>query len=78
MSSYNGLNSKIDAIFVREATEAERHTLKGKIKAILQAEDKKQSLLLEFSAIKQSLSKEGLFALFVIFVFIFALTYIVM
>jgi len=72
-----GLNSKIDDILAKEAAETERKSLKGQVKAILQAEDKKQALLLKVKEIISDITKEKVFTFFVMFVFIFAMTYIV-
>ncbi|MCK4842413.1 MAG: hypothetical protein KAT04_11135 [Methylococcales bacterium] len=69
------LNAKIDDILAREAEEKEKNSLKGKIKIILQSNDKKQALYSQLNLIKTSLSKKALFTLFVIFVFIFTMTY---
>jgi len=69
------LNSKIDSLLAAEAAEAEQRSLKGKLKSILQAKNKKQALLFQFKATKQSLTKENLFILFIIFAFIFSMTF---
>jgi len=71
------LNSKIDNILAREAAAAEKLTLKGKIRTITHSTNKKQALLSEITTLKQGLTPKSIFTLFVIFVFIFAMSYIV-
>jgi len=73
----NSLNSKIDNILATEAAEAEKRSLKGKLKSILQAENKKQAFLFQISTAKQSLTKESLFILLIVFAFIFSMTFAV-
>ncbi len=72
-----GLNSKIDEILAREEAERDKNTLKGKLKKIIFAEDKKEELSSQYEDFKSSLSKRAMFTLFVIFVFIFAMTFTV-
>ena len=69
------LNSKIDDILAKEAAEAEKNSLKGKLKTILHADNKTAALCTQLQTTKQSLTKRGWFTLIVIFVFIFAMSY---
>jgi len=73
----NSLNSKIDDILAKEADEIERKSFKGQLKTIYQAENRKQALLAHIKRHKQSLTLKQLFTLFVIFAFIFAMSYVV-
>ncbi len=68
------LNSKIDDILAKEAAEREKNSFKGQLKSIIQADDRKQAFLERLQGVKQSLTKEILFTLFVIFAFIFTMT----
>jgi hypothetical protein len=61
-------------MLAKESAAAERKSIKGRIKIIVQAKDKKQALLSELKLINQSLTNEGLFALFVIVIFIYGMT----
>jgi len=65
--------SKIVEIIAEQEAQEEMQTFRGRCKRILSSDDMKQALLAELKLIKQGLSKKGMFALFVIFVFVFAL-----
>ena len=65
--------SKIVEIIAEQEAQEEMQTFRGRCKRILNSDDMKQALLAELKLIKQGLSKKGMFALFVIFVFVFAL-----
>ncbi|MDO9103854.1 MAG: hypothetical protein Q7U57_02710 [Methylovulum sp.] len=65
--------SKIIEMIDAEAADEEKHTLRGRCKRILDSGDIKLALLQEWQQIKAGLSKQALFALFVIFAFVFAL-----
>lgn len=71
------LNQKIDDILAKEAAEAEKKSFKGKLKTILNADNKTKALFIQLHTAKQSLTKQAWFTLFVIFMFIFAMTYAV-
>lgn len=65
--------SKIDALIAEEEADEERQTFRGQYKRIVQSGHIKQELLAEFQRIKSGLTRKALFALLVIFVFVFAL-----
>jgi uncharacterized membrane protein YvbJ len=65
--------SKIAEIIAEQEALEELQTFKGQCKRILRADDVKQALLTELKLIWMGLSTKGKFALFVIFVFVFAL-----
>ncbi len=72
------LNSKLDDMLAREEAEREHKSLKGKVKIIWQAPDRKAELLHQLSLYKQTLPDNAMVVLVVIFVFIFALVISVM
>lgn len=72
------LNSKIDDILAREEIELQRHTLSGRFKAVLNAENRREEFFVHLKSIKESLPEQSLFIIFVVFVFIFALVFSVM
>ncbi|MGZ5075503.1 MAG: hypothetical protein ACXV9R_02685 [Methylobacter sp.] len=65
--------SKIAEIIAEQEAQEEMRTFRGRCKRILKSGDIKHELLAELSQIKAGLTKKGIFALFVIFVFVFAL-----
>jgi uncharacterized membrane protein YvbJ len=65
--------SKIAEIIAEQEAQEEMQTLRGRCKIILNADDVKHALLAELKLIRAGLTKKGMFALFVIFVFVFAL-----
>ena len=65
--------SKIIEIIAEQEALEEMQTFRGRCKRILDSDDVKQALLSELRLIKAELTKKGMFALFVIFVFVFAL-----
>jgi len=65
--------SKIAEIIAEQEAQEEMQTLRGRCKRILNADDVKHALLAELTLIWAGLTKKGVFALFVIFVFVFAL-----
>ena len=72
------LNAKIDGILAREEAEHQRHTLAGRLKTLLNAENKREAFFVQFKSVKDSLPEQSLFILFVVFVFVFALIFSVM
>lgn len=71
------LNQKIDNILAKEAAEAEKNSFKGKLKSILNADNKTKALFIQINTTRQSLPKQAWLTFFVIFMFIFAMTYTV-
>lgn len=65
--------SKIAELIAEQEAQEEMRTLRGRCKRILASGDVKQALLAELKLVWTGLTKTGVFALFVIFVFVFAL-----
>lgn len=65
--------SKIAEIIAEQEAQEEMQTFRGRCKRILNADDIKRELLSELKLMRAGLTKKGMFALFVIFVFVFAL-----
>ena len=65
--------SKIAELIAEQEALEEMQTLRGRCKRILASDEVKQALLEELKQIWAGLTKTGVFALFVIFVFVFAL-----
>ncbi|MGZ8158920.1 MAG: hypothetical protein ACXWT1_09185 [Methylobacter sp.] len=65
--------SKITEIIAEQEAQEEMQTFRGRCKRIFNADDVKQELLSELKLVWAGLTKKGVFALFVIFVFVFAL-----
>ncbi|MGZ5622263.1 MAG: hypothetical protein ACXWFG_15495 [Methylobacter sp.] len=65
--------SKIDEIIVEQEALDELKTFRGRCKKIFNSGDVKQELLAELRQIRAGLTNRGMFALFVVFVFVFAL-----
>ena len=65
--------SKVAEIIAEQEAQEEMQTLRGRCRRILASDDVKQALLEELKLIWTGLTKTGVFALFVIFVFVFAL-----
>lgn len=65
--------SKVAEIIAEQEAQEEMRTFRGRCKRILNSGDIKRELLDELALIKAGLTKKAMFALFVIFVFVFAL-----
>ncbi len=65
--------SKIAEIIAEQEAEEEMQTFRGRCKRILNSGNVKHEMLAELRMMKEGLTKRGMFALFVIFVFVFAL-----
>ncbi len=65
--------SKIAEIIAEQEAQEEMRTLRGRCKRILASHEVRQALLEEFKRLWAGLTETGVFALFVIFVFVFAL-----
>lgn len=65
--------SRITQIIAEQEELEEMQTFRGRCKRILASGNIKQGVLAEWRTIKEGLTKKGMFALFVIFVFVFAL-----
>jgi len=61
-------------LIAEEEANEEKHSFRGRCKRILNADDSKQALRDELNQIKAGLSKKGLFTVFLIIAFVFALT----
>ncbi|MBL6985477.1 MAG: hypothetical protein ISR72_00280 [Methylobacter sp.] len=65
--------SKIAEIIAEQEAQEEMQTFRGRCKRIVNSGDIKSGLLDELKQMWAGLTKKGMFALFVIFVFVFAL-----
>lgn len=65
--------SRITQIIAEQEELEEMQTFRGRCKRILESGDIKQGVLAELRAMREGLTRKGMFALFVIFVFVFAL-----
>lgn len=65
--------SKVLELIEEEALNEEKSTFRGRCKRILNSGNINQAMRAELASIIAGLSKKALFALFVIFVFVFAL-----
>lgn len=65
--------SKIAEIIAEQEAEEEMQTFRGRCKKILHSGNVKHELLAELRLMREGLTNRGMFALFVIFVFVFAL-----
>jgi uncharacterized membrane protein YvbJ len=65
--------SKIAEIIAEQEAQEEMQTFRGRCKKIFNSDDVKHELLAELKLIRSQLTNRGMFALFVIFVFVFAL-----
>ncbi len=65
--------SRIAEIIAEQEAREEMQTFRGRCKKILNSDDIKQEVLSELKLMWAGLTKKGVFALFVIFVFVFAL-----
>jgi uncharacterized membrane protein YvbJ len=65
--------SKIAEIIAEQEAQEEMQTFRGRCKRILNSGDVKRELVDELTLIRAGLTKKAMFALFVIFVFVFAL-----
>lgn len=65
--------SKIVQMIVEQEAQEEMQTFRGRCKRIFNSGDVKRELVSELKRIRAELSIKGMFALFVIFVFVFAL-----
>ncbi|TAK61678.1 hypothetical protein [Methylobacter sp.] len=65
--------SKIAEIIAEQEAQEEMQTFRGRCKRIFNSADVKGELLNEVMLIRAGLTKKAVFALFVIFVFVFAL-----
>ena len=69
------LNEQIERILAEEAAQIEQNSWNGKLKRLWRAENKKQAFKAELFAMWRGLSKKGVFTLFLIVAFVFALTF---
>ncbi|MFU8790435.1 MAG: hypothetical protein ACNA7G_15510 [Methylobacter sp.] len=65
--------SKITRLIAEQEAQEELQTLRGRCKKIFNADNVKTALLAELKHISAELTPKGMFALFVIFAFVFAL-----
>ncbi len=75
MTEKQSLNAQIEQILAEEtALEAQRNW-SGKLKRIWKSDNRKQAIKTELFAMWRGLSKKGIFTLFLIVAFVFALTF---
>ncbi len=72
------LNEQIEKILAEEAAQLEQNSWGNKLKRLWQADNKKQAFKAELFAMWRGLSKKGVFTLFLIVAFVFALTFSVL
>jgi hypothetical protein len=78
MTQIKSLNEQIEQILAEEiALEAQRSWL-GKLKRVWKSDNRQQAIKAEIFAIWRGLSKNGVFTLFLIMAFVFALTFSVL
>jgi uncharacterized membrane protein YvbJ len=65
--------TKIAKLIAEEEANEEKHSFRGRCKRILNADDVKHELLVELDQVKAGLTKKGMFTIFVIIAFVFAL-----
>ncbi|MFZ2452145.1 MAG: hypothetical protein WAW36_16665 [Methylovulum miyakonense] len=65
--------SKIIELIEQEAEDEARYRLKSRLRRVFQADNKKQAVKLEFEQLSAGLTLKAKLALWVIFVFVFAL-----
>jgi uncharacterized membrane protein YvbJ len=65
--------SQLDELLAAEEAENERKSVKGRLKAIQNADNPKQAFIHELITLKEHLPRKAAFTLVVVFVFIFAL-----
>jgi uncharacterized membrane protein YvbJ len=71
--SCGGLYLTISELIAEEEANDEKHSFKGRCKRILNAENSKDAFLFEARQIKAELTKKGIFTIFLIIAFVFAL-----
>lgn len=68
------LNEKIEQILAEENAQIEQNSWRGKLKRVWQSNNRKTALKAEICEMLRSISKKGMFTLFLIITFIFMLT----
>jgi uncharacterized membrane protein YvbJ len=71
--SCGGLNSTIAELIAEEEANIEKYSFKGRCKRILNAENSKDAFIHEVELIKFGLTNKGVFTIFLIVAFVFAL-----
>lgn len=69
------LNEQIEKILAEEDAQIKKNSWCGKLKRIWQSDNKKQAFKAELLVMWRGLSKKGIFTLFLIVAFVFALTF---
>lgn len=78
MTEKQSLNAQIEQILAEENAQIELKSWRGKLKRIWKSDNRKQSMKAEIFAMWRDLSKKGIFTLFLIVAFVFALTFSVL
>jgi hypothetical protein len=78
MTEKQSLNAQIEQILAEENAQLELKSWRGKLKRIWKSDNRKQAMKAEIFAMWRGLSKKGIFTLFLIVAFVFALTFSVL
>jgi hypothetical protein len=78
MTQKQSLNEQIEQILAEESAQIELRSWRGKLKRVWKSNSRKQAIKAELFAIWRGLSKKGIFTLFLIVAFVFALTFSVL
>lgn len=78
MTEKQSLNAQIEQILAEESAQLELKSWRGKLKRIWKSDNRKQAIKAELFAMWRGLSKKGIFTLFLIVAFIFALTFAIL
>lgn len=78
MNPKQSLNAQIEQILAEESAQLELKSGRGKLKRVWKSDNRKQAIRAELFAMWRSLSKKGIFTLFLIVAFVFALTFSVL
>ena len=70
--------SAIDEFLAAEEEQEQRDWIKTRLKRVWASADRKQAMLQEYSAIKQSMPKGSGFVLYVVLAFVFAMIVVVL
>ncbi len=78
MTEKQSLNAQIEQILAEENAQIELKSWRGKLKRIWKSDNRKQAMKAELFALWRGLSTKGIFTLFLIVAFVFALTFSVL
>ncbi|MDD5228638.1 MAG: hypothetical protein PHN45_00515 [Methylococcales bacterium] len=78
MTQKQSLNEQIEQILAEETALEAQRSWSGKLKRVWKSDNRQQAIKAEIFAMWQGLSKKGIFTLFLIVAFVFALTFSVL